>query len=175
MSTEQRCGKGSGVISPSIQGEWSLSPLLPCSSHSELSLQRISKYPVLGISVDREPARSVSCPPAAFPPATLSLEPPNSLFYWYQLYGPCSGTPLGPPAGFLAHLPAVALSVSALGAVASCGVGAHGGQPLDRPILLGLGLEVDWGRFSWYLLTLGPYKIGCSQPHYFNKSGAILM
>lgn len=133
------------------------------------------QVPVLGISIDREPAGSVSCPPAAFPPATLSLEPPNSLFYWYQLYGPCSGTPLGPPAGFLAHLPAVALSASALGAVASCGVGAHGGQPLDRPMLIGLGLEAGWGRFSWYSLTLGPYKIGCSQPHYFNKNGAILI
>lgn len=113
------------------------------------------QIPVLGISIDREPAGSVSCPPAAFHPATLSLELPNRLFYWYQLYMPCSGTPLGPPAGFLAHLPAVvALSAPALGAVAPRGVGAQGGRPLDRPDSPRIGFR---GR-------LGPIFLAFSDP-----------
>lgn len=41
------------------------------------------QIPVLGISVDRELAGSVSCPLAAYLPATLSLKLPNRLFYWY--------------------------------------------------------------------------------------------
>lgn len=116
------------------------------------------QIPVLGISIDREPAGSVSCPPAAFPPVTLSLELPNRLFYWYQLYEPCSGTPLGPPAGFLAHLPAVALSVSALGAVAPCGVGAQAGRPQDRPDSPRVGFRGRLGPIFLAFSNPGPLK-----------------
>lgn len=49
------------------------------------------------------------------------------------------------------------------------------GRLRTGPILLGLGLGAGWSRFSRPSLTLGPYKIGCPQPHYFNKSGAILI
>lgn len=61
----------------------------PAGLHSpDTVTPRDFQAPGLGAGTDREPAGSVSCSAAAFPPATPSLELPNPLFCCYHLFRP---------------------------------------------------------------------------------------
>lgn len=70
---------------------------------------------------------------------------------------PCAGTPLGPPAGFLAHLPAAAAPpASALGIVVSCGVGTQGGTAPGQTDSPPVGSRSRLGRVFSALSGPGP-------------------
>lgn len=133
-----------------------------------LLLGRISKHAVLDTSIDREAAGSVSC---HFPSCRHSrrsfqiarfIDISSAALRWGSL-GATGWLP-GPS-------PAVFPLASALGAVASRGVGSQGdaapGQTQSSPVGFGAG----WGRFSQHSPTLGPYKIGCPSPVVLTKAG----
>lgn len=158
MSAEQRCGKGSR----------SYLPLHPVKKGPSFRLFRMAlltrhrlpdRFPNTGIGHQCRPraCRSVSRPPAASPPVNSLAGAFREPVLLVSATRPCADSPLGPPAGFLAHLPAAAPPAYALGTVASCGVEAQGDATPGQT-----GLSCGWG---WeqagvgFLSIAGPWAL----------------
>lgn len=136
-----------------------------------LAVREAFQTPVLDTSEDGEPAGSVSCPPAASPPADSGWSFQISCFistYYAALRWDSPGTASSSPSrGCSSFCPGCRRFLCP---------GRSGRRGLcTDPTLLGLDLGACWGGFSRDSPTLSPDKIGCPQPGPFNKSGAILI
>lgn len=155
VSAEQRCGKGSRsylLLHPGFDPSgWLLS--------AGIAFLVDFQIPVLGTSVDRPRAcRSVSRPPAAFPPVNSLAGAFREPVLLVSTMRPCAGFPLGPPAGFLARLPAAAPPSSFCPGYSRflwCRCSGRR-SPWTDPVRPRLGLGAGWGGFSQHCRALGP-------------------
>lgn len=158
-------GRGPELSPPPPSGEGGESGVFPSPVRKDFQTRCIGHQ-------HRQGACRVSLPPSRhFPSCRLSrrsfqiacfIDISSAALRWDSL-GATGWLP-GPS-------PAVFPPASALGAVASRGVGSQGdaapGQTRSSPVGFGEG----WGRFSQHSRTLGPYKIGCPSPVVLTKAG----